>query len=66
MKRINDLHNLLKQFLDAYSGFKRDNLQEFLNLFAFIMNHPSEKLEKIKVLLNKSFHVHKTLKYQDF
>ena len=66
LKRINDLHNLLKQFLDAHSGFKRDHLQDFLNLFTFIMNPPSEKLEKIKFLLNRSFQVHKTLKYRDF
>lgn len=66
LNRINNLHNLLKQFLYAHSGFNRDHLQDFLNLFTFIMNPPKEKLEKIKLLIDKSFTIHKTLKYRDF
>ena len=66
MWRINDIHSLLKRFLNAHSSFNRENLQGFLDLFTFIMNPPDDKLEKIKILLDLSFRTHKSLKYREF
>lgn len=45
---------LLKSFLNSHSGFNRDDLQNYLNLFSFIVNAPYNKLEKVKILLDKA------------
>ncbi len=35
---VNRIHCLLKMFLNAHSGFSRDDLQNYLNLYAFVIN----------------------------
>ena len=42
---VNDIHDRLKKFLNAHSGFNRDSLQDYLNLFAFVWNPPNEGVE---------------------
>lgn len=37
---------LLKYFLSARSGFDRDDIQGYLDLFSVAMNAPADKLEK--------------------
>ena len=44
---INNYHSLLKKFLKAHSGFKIENLQDWLNLFWFISNTPDNKYDKV-------------------
>ena len=66
LNRVNEVHARLKNFLNAHSGFKRDDLQHYLNLFTFVMNPPSDKLEKVEILLNLAFENPKTLRYRDF
>ena len=55
MDRINHIHFLLKEFLDSHSGFNRDELQNYLNLFCFIMNPPVDPLEKVEIIKNFAF-----------
>ncbi len=62
---INDLHDRLKKFLNAHSGFNRDRVQDFLNLFAFVKNPPSKPLEKVDKLVNLAFQNPKLLRYRD-
>jgi len=62
---INDVHDRLKKFLNAHSGFNRDRLQDYLNLFAFAKNPPPEPLEKVEKLLNLAFQNPKMLRYRD-
>jgi transposase-like protein len=62
---VNDLHNSLKKFLNAHSGFNRSNLQDYLNLFAFVRNPPFEPLEKVETLMHLAFHNPKSLRYRD-
>ncbi len=57
---------MLQKFLRAHSGFNRDELNDYLNLFAFITNPPSDKLEKIDILLNLAFHSAVSLKYREY
>ena len=52
MFAINHIHFLLKRFLNAHSSFDREDLQDYLNLFCFIMNPPEEEQEKVAQLLN--------------
>lgn len=63
---INQKHNMLQKFLKAHSGFNRDELDDYLNLFAFITNPPVNKLEKIDILLNLAFQSALSLKYRDY
>ena len=66
LNRVNEVHARLKDFLYAHSGFNRDELQNYLNLFSFVMNPPSEKLEKVDILLKLAFQNPKLLRYRDF
>jgi len=66
LKQINHYCFLLKDFLDAHSGFDRDDLQNYLNVFVFIMSNPKDKLEKVKILLDLSLKSPKKLRYRDF
>lgn len=63
---INDVCFLLKHFLHAHSGFKEDELQGYLNMFAFYMNPPNETLEKVRIVILCNLYLHKTLKYREY
>jgi hypothetical protein len=63
---VNRAHAILKMFLNAHSGFKRDDLQGYLNLFSFVTNPPDEMLEKVELVVNLAFQNPKTLRYRDF
>ena len=63
---VNQKHNMLQKFLKAHSGFNRDELDDYLNLFVFITNPPMDKLEKIDILLNLAFQSAVSLKYRDY
>jgi len=65
LNTVNQMHNLLQKFLRAHSGFKRDDLNDYLNIFAFIVNPPEDQLEKIKKLLELEINTRETLKYRD-
>ncbi len=62
---VNDIHDRLKKFLNAHSGFNRDSLQDYLNLFAFVRNPPYEMLEKVEKVVNLAFQNPKFLRYRD-
>lgn len=66
LKRINEVHARLKNFLHAHTSFDRDTLQGYLNLFSFAMNPPMDHLEKVEVLLNLALNTRKTLRYRSF
>jgi transposase-like protein len=66
LREVNRLCFLLKRFLDSHSGFNRENLDGWLNLFSVIMNQPSEKMEKAAMVLNRAMDNFKTLRFRDF
>lgn len=66
LNRVNQVHARLKDFLNAHSGFNRDNLQGYLNLFSFAMNPPHGYLEKVDELISLALNTSKVLKYRDF
>lgn len=61
---INQQHRMLKRFLNAHSGFKREQLQDYLNLFSFISSEPVDMYEKIELLLNLALRSSKILRYR--
>lgn len=65
MNPINRVHDSLKKFLNAHSGFNRDGIQDYLNLFVFVRNPPHEPLEKVARIVNLAFGNPKSLRYRD-
>lgn len=65
LDRVNDLCDLLQRFLASHSSFKRDSLQDYLNLFSVMMNPPSNKYEKVKRILELSFEKPILMRYRD-
>lgn len=66
LRRVNEVHARLKNFLNAHNSFDRDNLSGYLNLFCLAMNPPTDLLEKVELLIEKAFNTRKTLKYRQF
>ena len=62
---INDFHDRLKKFLNAHSGFNRDSLQDYLNLFAFVRNPPYDALAKVEKVVSLAFQNPKILRYRE-
>ena len=62
---VNRIHCLLKVFLNAHSGFNREDLQNYLNLYSFVMNPPDDHLEKVENIIKMVFENPKSLKYRD-
>jgi hypothetical protein len=63
---VNRAHAILKMFLNSHSGFLRDDIQGYLNLFALVTNPPDDMLAKVEVVINLAFQNPKTLRYRDF
>ena len=66
LHRVNEVHARLKNFLYAHNSFDGDSMQGYLNLFSFVMNPPSDHLEKVELLLNRALLTRKTLRYRSF
>ena len=62
---VNDVHDRLKKFLNAHSGFNRIHMQDYMNLFVFVKNPPYDPLEKVEKLLNLAFSNPKMLRYRE-
>ena len=63
---VNRLCYLLKRFLNSHSGFDRNDLDGWLNLFSVMMNPPANKMEKAVFMLNRAMGNPKTLRFRDF
>ena len=63
---VNRVHAILKHFLNAHGSFDRNELQNWLNLFAFISNPPDDFLEKVDLIINLAFQNPKLLRFRDF
>lgn len=66
LREVNHLCFLVKLFLDSHSGFKRESMQGYLNVFSVIMNPPEEKMEKAAMVLDLAMRNPKTLRYRKF
>lgn len=63
MEPINKVHMELKKFLSRHGGYSRENLQDWLNLFAFIFNTPGDKLEKAQAFIEIAAKMRIELRY---
>ena len=65
LRSVNHLHSLVKLFLKAHGGYSRDDLQNWLNLFWFIMNGSNNKYDKVRDFLNLAINTPKKAKYRE-
>jgi len=63
---VNHAHAILKRFLYAHSGFNRDDLQGYLDFFAFVTNPPRDLLEKVELVIKMAFANPKLLRYREY
>jgi transposase-like protein len=63
---VNRLCFLLKLFLNSHSGFNRDVLSGYLDVFWVMMNPPETKMEKAAMVLNRVMRNPKSLAYREF
>ncbi|MDR1538632.1 MAG: hypothetical protein LBU32_11675 [Clostridiales bacterium] len=66
MNPVNRAHAILKMLLNTHSSFNRENMQGYLDLFAFAANPPFDLLEKAELIIKSAFNNPKTLRYRDF
>jgi transposase-like protein len=66
LRDVNHLCFLLKRFLGSHSGFSRDDLDGWLNVFSVAMNPPESKMRKAVFVLNRAMGNPKTLRFRDF
>ena len=66
MDPVNRVCFLLKAFLRSHSGFDRDDLQGYLDLFHVIANEPGDKLEKAAFVLDRAMRCPVSLRFRDF
>lgn len=57
LKDVNNLCYLLKKFLDSHSRFEIKDLRNYLNLFSCMVNEPYNKLEIVKIILDKAAYI---------
>lgn len=63
---VNRLCFLLKEFLHRHSGFDRDGIDGWLDLFSVMMNPPEDKMEKAAMVLDRAMSNPITVRYRDF
>lgn len=65
LQPVNDLHKMIKAFLNTHSGFDRSHLQDYLNLFVFIYNGRENQLSRVYDLVKMGLSKPISLKYRD-
>lgn len=63
---INKVIMFLKKFLNSHPGFNRDEMQGYIDLFAFMTNEQGEPLAKVKTILDISIKTRISLKYREY
>lgn len=66
LRRVNRLCFLLRTFLDSHSGFKRERLDGYLDVFWVMMNPPEDKMEKAAFVLDRAMLTPKRLSFREY
>lgn len=62
---INNLHSLLKRFMRSHGSYNREDLQDWLNLFYFIVNGPKDKNDKVQLFIELAVKNRKLVRFRD-
>lgn len=65
LAQINKVHRLLKDFMGKHGGFKRKELQDWLNLFWFISNGPEDRYDKVLLFIELAINKRKMLRFRE-
>lgn len=63
--QVNHLHLLMKQFIRNHGGYDREHLQDWMNLFWFIVNEPKDKYDKVLKFIELAINSPKRVKYRE-
>lgn len=63
---INQVHRVLQAFIGAHGGYDRNKLQDWLNLFWFISNGPTDRYDKVLWFMEMAISKRKRLRYREF
>ena len=66
LRDVNRLCFLLELFLNSHSGFGREKLGGYLDLFHVMMNPPEDKMEKAALVLDRAMSIPKSLAFREF
>lgn len=66
LRPVNRECDRLKKFLRSHSGFRREDMQGWLDLFAVIRNPPDDPLEKAAWVLDRAMRNPVTLRFRDY
>ena len=66
MEPINEVYRYLAGFIGAHSGFSREELQGWLNLFCFYWNTNGNAFEKAQVFIEMAVKMRRKLRYRDW
>ncbi len=65
LQPVNELHALMKRFMRMHGSYQREHLQDWMNLFYFIMNDPKDKYDKVLKFIQLAVDSPKRVKYRD-
>ena len=66
LRRVNHMHFLLREFMRRHSGFRRDRIDDWPDLFSVIVNPPSNRLEKVAMVLDRAMSLPISLPYRGY
>lgn len=64
--RVDHTRFLPKGFMHRHSGFDRDDIDDWPNLFSVIVNPPEDRLEKAAIVLDRATSIPISLRYRDY
>lgn len=66
LSRVNHTRFLPKEFMRRHSGFDRDDIDDWPNLFSMIVNPPGDRPEKAAMVLDRAMSIPISLRYRDY
>ena len=65
LQPVNQLHGLMKRFMRMHGSYEREHIQDWMNLFYFIMNEPNDKYDKVLKFIQLAVYSPKRVKYRE-
>ena len=65
MDLINTVHRFFKRFMKTHGGYSREELQDWCNLFSFVLNHHNDIPGAIKDLFEMAVSTRKVIRYRE-
>ena len=62
---VNEVHRFFKRFMRNHGGYKRDEIQDWCNLFSFIWNHHGKLPEMVYDVMQLVLKYKKILRYRE-